>query len=432
MKQFMDREFLLDTEMARVLYHGYAEKQPIFDYHNHLSPRDIAEHRRFRNLTELWLETDHYKWRAMRECGVEETYITGDATDYEKFAAWAQVLPRLVGSPLYHWTHLELQRYFDIYKPLTPATAGDIWKQTEALLHAEGYDAVSLLNRARVRMLCTTDDPADDLAWHKKIREDATISFLVLPSFRPDKYLTGEAGEDRVLCEKYGTNDVLSALSGALDYFCEMGCRVSDHGFGAFPYGQNAALTERMDFLGKEYAKREIVMQLHLGAVRNNSPRLWKEVGADAGGDSVGFTTDPGNLSAFLGNLEKANALPKTILYNLNPADNTMLSAMAGNFAPWVRYGAAWWFNDHLRGMENQLDELMESGALATSVGMLTDSRSFTSFVRHEYFRRILCRKLGRLAEDGLYFCDESALGQIVQDVCYGNAVQFFCGKRWD
>ena len=426
----MDRDFLLDTGTAKTLYHDYAEKMPIYDYHNHLSPRDIAEHRHFRNLTELWLETDHYKWRAMRANGVDERLVSGGGDDYEKFEAWAAVVPKLIGSPLYHWVHLELQRYFGIDMPLTPASCRAIWEQTAGQMQDDGFDAVSLLNRVHARVLCTTDDPIDDLLWHKRIREDPEIPFRVIPSFRPDKYLRGDEAADRALCERYQAPDVETALCRALDFFAENGCRVSDHGFGRFAYGEDPVLTQRMDFLGREYARRGIIMQLHMGAVRNNSPRLWKAVGPDAGADSVGCTCPPEALSAFLGGLEADGLLPKTILYNLNPADNMVLSTMAGNFAPQVQFGAAWWFNDQLRGMRAQLDELLETNALAASVGMLTDSRSFTSFVRHEYYRRILCARLGELVESGQYPNDMAALGEIVQDVCYRNACRFIDGEK--
>lgn len=427
MRRFIDSEnFLLDTETARTLYHGHAKKQPIFDYHNHLSPQDIAEHRRFKNLTELWLETDHYKWRAMRAGGVDEHFITGNATPYEKFEKWAEVLPRLIGSPLYHWTHLELWRYFEIYEPLTPKNAALVWETTEKMMRGDGFDAVSLLEKMNVRVLCTTDDPADDLRWHKAIREDESIPFKVLPSFRPDKVLAGDKEAIARLCEKYGTDDLKSALCRALDFFRENGVRVSDHGFSRFDYGIDERFTDLLDFLGAEYARRGIVMQLHLGPIRNCSPRLMKAFGPDAGGDSVGYTTDPYALAAFLGKLEGADALPKTILYNLNPADNGVLSSMAVNFAPKVQYGAAWWLSDHWRGIRAQLDELMETGALASSVGMLTDSRSFTSFVRHEYYRRVLCQRLGELVETGMYPVDMETLGQLVGDVCFLNAERFF------
>lgn len=433
MSRFMDKDFLLDTKMAKTLYHEYAENQPIFDYHNHLSPEDIAKHRRFNDLTELWLEGDHYKWRAMRANGIDEKYITGDASAYEKFKAWAGVLPLLAGSPLYHWTHLELQRYFGIEELLNEDSAERIWNTSIEILDGDGMDAVSLLEKMDVKVLCTTDDPADTLEWHKKIAEDDTIPFKVCPSFRPDKYLAEPNGKAAAaLCTKYGTDDLNEALAKALDFFCDNGCLVSDHGFSVFPYNADPELAERMRFLGAEYEKRGIVMQLHFGAIRNTSPKIMKIKGVDAGGDSAGLTTDPYDIAGFLGDLEKEGHLPASVIYNLNPADNTVFSTMAVNFAPNVQYGAAWWLNDHIRGIEAQIDELMETGALAASVGMLTDSRSFTSFVRHEYYRRILCRKLGRLAEDGLYPSDAETLGKIVERVCFGNALKFFDHNWYD
>lgn len=427
---FMDQDFLLNTETAKGLYHNYAEHEPIFDYHNHLSSKDIAEHRRLHNLYEAWLETDHYKWRAMRACGIPEKYITGDAEPYEKFEKWAEVLPKLAGSPLYHWTHLELQRYFGIHELLTPVTAEKIWKETEQQMLGDGFDTVSLLQKMNVRVLCTTDDPADTLEWHAKIAEDDTIGFRVLPSFRPDKYLMGTAealAENRKkLCERFNTSDLKTAFHKALNYFCERGCLVSDHGFGVFPYATDPEFRDLMLFLGKEYAERGIAMQLHLGPIRNTVPSLMKSYGADAGADSVGPATDPFAIASFLSALEGEGKLPNTILYNLNPVDNTMLATMAGNYAPKVQFGAAWWFNDHFRGINAQLDELMENGTLSAAVGMLTDSRSFTSFVRHEYYRRILCRKLGELVAEGMYPDDIQTLGRIVRDVCFANAENFF------
>lgn len=429
MKAFMDRDFLLESDTARKLYHDFAEDQPILDYHNHLSVKDIAEHRRFHNLQELWLEGDHYKWRAMRACGVSERSITGDASPYEKYLAWAKILPRLIGSPLYHWTHLELQRYFGIYEVLNESTAEGIWEQACGQMEGAGFDTVSLLNKMGVKALCTTDDPADDLTWHQQIAADETIPFRVLPSFRPDKYLLGETGalsaNRAALCEKYGAENIAEALLKALDHFIRSGCKVADHGFSVFPYGADTEFSELMCTLGKAYAERGVVMQLHLGAIRNNSPRLFKAIGPDAGGDSVGEMTDPKAISAFLSDLERANGLPKSILYNLNPNDNRMLSTMAGNFAPRVQFGAAWWFNDHIRGMLDQINELMETNALSASVGMLTDSRSFTSFVRHEYYRRILCNRLGELVESGQYPNDPFFLGEMLKGICYGNAEAF-------
>ena len=336
---------------------------------------------------------------------------------------WAEVLSQLIGCPLYHWAHLELQRYFDIYEPLTVESAPAIWDQTKEKL--KSYDAVSLLKKMNVRVLCTTDDPIDTLEWHKKIAEDPTIPFRVLPSFRPDKYLGGNPEAERALCEKYGTEDITSALGLALDYFYKYGCKVSDHGFSRFSYTPGTQQAERMLFLGGRYAECGITMQLHLGPIRNQNPLLYSIFGPDAGGDSVGLTTDPFQLGAFLGDLDRENHLPNTILYNLNPAENTVLSTMAVNFAPKVQYGAAWWFNDTLRGMRRQIDELMETGMLAKSVGMLTDSRSFSSFPRHEYYRRILCNRFGELVENGLYPSNIETLGQVVENICGKNAVAF-------
>ena len=276
-----------------------------------------------------------------------------------------------------------------------------------------------------VRVLCTTDDPADTLEWHKKIAADPTIPFHVLPSFRPDNYLGGNPEAERALCEKYGTDSLPEALGKALDYFCENGCKVSDHGFSRFAYIPGTKQAELLHVLGKAYHAHGVAMQLHLGPIRNQNPRLLAEVGPDAGGDSVGLTTDPFQLGAFLGDLARENSLPNTILYNLNPTDNAVLSTMAVNFAPKVQFGAAWWFNDTIRGMRRQIDELMENGLLAKSVGMLTDSRSFSSFPRHEYYRRILCQRLGELAESGQYPADERTLGQIVENICGKNAAAF-------
>ena len=300
----------------------------------------------------------------------------------------------------------------------------DLWEETAEKL--KDYDAVSLLEKMNVRVLCTTDDPADTLEWHKKIAADPSIPFRVLPSFRPDKYLGGNPDAERALCEKYGTDSLTEALEKALDYFCENGCRVSDHGFSKFAYVPGTKQAELLHFLGKAYHAHGVAMQLHLGPIRNQNPRLYETLGPDAGGDSVGLTTDPFQLGAFLGDLERENSLPNTILYDLNPADNAMLSTMAVNFAPKVQFGAAWWFNDTIRGMRRQIDELMENGLLAKSVGMLTDSRSFSSFPRHEYYRRILCQKLGELVESGQYPADEAALGKLVENVCCKNAETFF------
>ena len=460
MKAFMDQNFLLTTETAKTLFHEYAADCPIIDYHNHLSAKEIYERRTYENLTQLWLEADHYKWRCMRVCGVAERYVTGDASDYEKFEAFAEVMPRLIGSPVYHWAHMELQRYFGIHTPLSKATAKEIWDQTCMQLAGDGFDAVSLLNRVQAKVLCTTDDPADDLAWHLKLQEDETISFATLPSFRPDRFLHVDQRENwgkalEQLGERYGQEidsweKLLTALQQSLDFFQKAGCKVTDHGFTRFRYAAGdpkpvfdkalagEVLTEEeiavyqgalLRFLGREYEHRNLAMQLHLGPIRNTSPRVMAAFGPDGGGDSIGLATDPYLLSAFLGDLEKEDALPKTILYNLHPSDTAMLATMAASFSvdgAKVQYGAAWWLHDHIRGISEQIDQLMETGAISGSVGMLTDSRSFTSFARHEYYRRILCDKLGRLVEEGLYPNDVAFLGDMVKDICWKNAVNYF------
>ena len=392
MKAFMNEEFLLTNEVASKLFHGHAEHCPIIDYHNHLSPKDIFNRRRYENLTQLWLEGDHYKWRCMRVCGVPEEYVTGSASEWEKFEKFAQIMPKLIGTPVYHWAHLELQRYFGIYTPLTGATAKEIWDQTCAMLQGDGFDAVSLLAKMNVKILCTTDDPADTLEWHAKLAGESELPFHTLPSFRPDRFLHIDQAPWKTalkqLGDRYGTitdwDSLLEALRKSLDFFCEVGCRVTDHGFIRFRYVvgdpvpvmekalTGAALTEEevsiyqgalLRFLAGEYARRDLTMQLHLGPIRNNSPKLFASFGADAGGDSIGAATDPFLLSAFLGDLERADSLPKTLLYNLNPADSAMLSTMAVDFAAdgaKVQYGAAWWLLDHIRGISDQIDQLME------------------------------------------------------------------------
>ena len=458
MKAFMNEEFLLTTETASRLFHEHAEHCPIIDYHNHLSPKDIFQRRRYENLTQLWLEGDHYKWRCMRVCGVPEEFVTGNAPEWEKFYRFASIMPRLIGSPVYHWAHLELQRYFGISTPLCADTAKEIWEKTREMLSGEGFDAVSLLDKMQVKVLCTTDDPADSLEWHEKLAADTMIPFRTLPSFRPDRFLHIDQSAWKTALEQLGDRygkicdwqSLLAALRRSMDFFCSVGCRVTDHGFIHFRYAVGDAsvvmdkalrgetLTEQeiavyqgglLRFLAEEYAKRDLAMQLHLGPIRNNSPKLMASFGPDAGGDSIGEATDPFALSAFLRDIDSAGHLPRTILYNLNPADSAMLATMAVNYAAdgaKVQYGAAWWLLDHIRGIGEQIDQLMETGLLSGSVGMLTDSRAFTSFTRHEYFRRILCDKLGALVERGEYPCDMETLGRMVEDICYRNALSYF------
>ena len=467
MQPLIGTDFLLKTPTARTLFHNYAKDMPIFDFHNHLSAQEIYERRRYANLTELWLGGDHYKWRAMRVCGIAEEFITGSAGPWEKFEKWAYTVERLPGNPLYHWTHLELQRYFGIAEPLNRQTAKMIWDKTCALLQNDGMDAMSLLAQQKVTALCTTNDPFEDLAWHFKIKEDGTCPFQVLPSFRPDKLLHCELPfflpALKAMEEAYGVTiasiaDLQEALLLSLARFAQAGCRTADHGYTSFVYqraaddGQWEAIlqkllaghnptpeeaavfkSELLYFLGKCYDESGFVMQLHLGAERNNNSRQFALLGPDTGFDSVGKATDPAALGRFLDDLAREDTLPNTVLYCLNPADNPVLATMAVNFAGnstgmagKVQLGAAWWFADTLRGMSRQLDEAMETGLLAAFVGMLTDSRSFTSFPRHEYFRRLLCDKLGQMIEEGGYENNLPQMGAIVQDICYHNAVRFF------
>lgn len=458
MTTFMNEDFLLTSDISKKLYHDYAANCPIIDYHNHLSAKDIYERRCFENLTQVWLEADHYKWRCMRVCGVPEYYVTGAASDYEKFMKFAEITPLLIGTPVYHWVHLELQRYFGIDTVLTSKTADAIWNQTAEMLKNPGFDAVSLLEKANAKILCTTDDPADDLEWHLNLAADTSLPFAVLPSFRPDRFLNidqaGWGTAIQQLGDRYGAitdwDSLIAALKKSLDFFGQIGCKVTDHGFIQFRYatGNPAPIVTKalageilseeeiaiyqgalLNVLGKEYWERNLTMQLHLGPIRNNSPKLFASFGADAGGDSIGAATDAFKLSAFLQHLDGQDCLPKTILYNLHPADNAMFATMAVNFASdgaKVQYGAAWWLHDHIRGISEQIDQLLETGAMARSVGMLTDSRALTSFVRHEYYRRILCDKLGTLVEKGLYPADMETLGMIVENVCWKNAVEYF------
>ena len=440
MKIFINDNFLLTNKYAQALYHNYAENEGIIDYHNHLPAKDIYERRRYENLTQLWLEGDHYKWRAMRAYGIEERFVTGSASDYEKFEKWAYVVPKLAGSPLYHWTHLELKRYFGIDTLLCPDTAKQIYTQAEEMLKGDGFDAASLLEKMKVKALCTTDGPADSLEWHIKIAQSNDFSFKVLPTFRPDGIYSDDENiknESRKnLGQKFGIEikdfeSLKAALSAALDFFTQNGCVIADHGFSEFEYNPQSEKGKLMKFLGEQYAKRGMVMQIHIGAVRNASTRLLKQCGPDAGGDSVGNTTDVKQLAGYLDALDEQNSLPKTILYCLNAGDNHMMAALAASFsqegvAGKVQFGSAWWFLDNIRGMEDQMDELMETNMLAASVGMLTDSRSFTSFTRHEYYRRILCNKLGTLVEQGLYPEDMEFLGEMVRDICVRNAEKYF------
>ena len=463
MKPFMDKDFLLHTETAKRLYHDVAAKCPIIDYHCHLSPKEIAEDKRFSSITELWLGGDHYKWRLMRSFGVAERFITGDATDHEKFRAWAETLSLAIGNPLYHWSHLELKNYFGYDGILNGETADAVFDLCNEKLRDPAFSARNLILRSDLAALCTTDDPADSLEWHRQIA-DSGFTVKVLPSFRPDKALGIEkadwASYLHTLETAAGTKirsfaDLCSALTARAAFFDTLGCRVSDHGLAAVPYAPASletveaifqkrrageALTAQetakyqttlLLFLGRTYAKRGWVMQLHFGVIRDNAKRVYRTLGPDAGVDSIGDAVSISDLAAFLNALDETDELPKTILYSLNPNDNAALATVMGCFQRDVpgklQLGSAWWFNDHKKGMQTQLIDLAAEGHLATFVGMLTDSRSFLSYARHEYFRRILCDLLGTWVEDGEFPNDEKTLDRIVRDISFDNARRYFC-----
>lgn len=464
MKAFMDQDFLLQTETAQRLYHDYAAKLPIFDYHCHLSPQEILEDRTYKNITELWLEGDHYKWRAMRANGIDEAYITGQASDYEKFEKWAQTVEKLLGNPLYHWTHMELKQYFAVDKILSRATAKEIWELCNERIKQPDFSARGLIESSNVVLICTTDDPLDDLYGHKQLKEDGAFKTAVLPTFRPDQALAvqqaswadyvGQLAELTGI-EITGFTRLTEALESRMAYFAEMGCKLSDHSIEVVVYEEASLeqvdaivqkalrreeiseqeshqfMTKLLVSLGKAYHKKGWVMQYHIGALRNVSSRLQRALGPNVGADS--FKDDPIGvpLARLLDELDRDRQLPKTILYGLNPNDNELLAAMAGNFQEGgtpskIQFGAAWWFNDHMDGMTAQMKTLGNSGLLSRFVGMLTDSRSFLSYSRHEYFRRILCNIVGTWVEEGLYPNDLEWLGQIVQDISYGNAERYF------
>ena len=460
---FIHKDFLLGNKAARRLYHEYAAAEPIFDYHCHISPRDIAENRQFKNLFEIWLEGDHYKWRAMRSNGVPEKFVTGDATPQEKFLAWAKTVPHTLRNPLYHWTHLELKRYFGITELLNGTNALRIWKQANAKLATPGFTTQGLLKKMNVKVVCTTDDPVDNLQYHRAFAKQGHPTTM-LPAFRPDKALTVNqpAGFNPWVDQLAAAanmdignfTDFLAALQKRHDYFHAQGCRLSDHGmnhcFADFCSEETAAAifdearqgktvsprehaqfaTYLMVFFGHLDAQRGWVKQLHLGALRNNNSRLLTQLGPDTGFDSIGDFPQAQTLSAYLNRLDSDNRLPKTILYNLNPADNYVFAAMIGNFQDGtipgkIQYGSGWWFLDQKEGMEWQLNALSNLGLLSRFIGMITDSRSFMSYPRHEYFRRTLCNLLGRDIKNGLIPDDDKLLGPMVKNICYANAKNF-------
>ena len=464
MKTFMDENFLLSTETAQRLFHSYAETMPVLDYHCHISPEEIATDRRFENITQVWLGGDHYKWRFMRSCGVDEAYITGNASDRDKFFKWAEVLGKAIGNPLYHWSHLELQRYFNYHKPLSQNTASEVWELCNKKLAEKDMSARGLIRKSNVTLICTTDDPIDSLCYHKAIAEDQSFSVQVLPAWRPDRSIAIEKPDFAAYMEQLSSVShieinsfpaLCKALKVRLDFFDSMGCVVSDHGLDYVMYApateqqadmilkkrlSGAALSHEeilqfktmlLLFLGREYARRGWVMQLHYGVKRNNNTRLFQAIGADTGYDCIGDQAPAGELADFLNALECTNELPKTILYSLSPNDNAAIETIMGCFqnsqaVSKLQHGSAWWFNDHRPGMEAHLRSLASLGNLSGFVGMLTDSRSFLSYTRHEYFRRILCEYIGTLVENGEFADDEQILSDLVKDISYRNAVAYF------
>ena len=465
MKAFMDKDFLLETETAKTLFHNYAEKTPILDYHCHISPKEIAQDKKFDNITQVWLGGDHYKWRFMRSCGVDEKYITGDASDYEKFCKWAQCLGKAIGNPLFHWSHLELQRYFGYHGVLSRNTADEVWNLCNAKLQDPSMSARSLIRRSNVTLICTTDDPIDSLKWHRAIAEDQSFEVKVLPAWRPDKAMNIEKPDyldylDQ-LAAAAGLDAITSfaqlkeALKIRMDFFASMGCCVSDHGLEYVMYCPAAEdeveeiflkrlnrmilskedelkfKTAFMIFMGREYHARSWVMQLHFGCKRDNNTRMYRKLGPDTGFDGINNNTPSSQMADFLDALCETGELPKTVLYSLNPNDNQSIGTMIGCFqdsgaAGKIQQGSAWWFNDHKTGMQDQMTSLANLGNLAGFIGMLTDSRSFLSYTRHEYFRRILCNLIGSWVENGEFPADFEILEEIVKDICYYNAVRYF------
>lgn len=460
----MDDQFLLENGVAKKLYHEYAAPMPIIDYHCHLSPQEIYENKTYRNITEVWLYGDHYKWRAMRAFGIDERFITGDGSDEEKFHAFARTLPAAIGNPLYHWSHLELRRYFGIEAVLNEHTAASIWEQANAKLNGAGFGARELITKSGVQIICTTDDPSDSLEYHLKLKEDAAFATKVLPSFRPDKALElnhpGFPAWLAQLGEAYGKGIVsygllLDALESRVTFFHQAGCRVSDHALSEVPFApataeeaaeifRRAAAGSRVSredeqrykthlllFLGKLYKEHGWATQYHINAARNSNAAMFKRLGPDTGYDTMNDSPLAGPLGGLLDALEQQDALSKTILYSLNPRDNhvlgTLIGAFQGEGIPGkIQLGSGWWFNDTKEGMIRQLKTLAELGLLGKFVGMLTDSRSFLSYTRHEYFRRILCNLIGTWVENGEYPEDYGQLGALVQDISYNNAKAYF------
>lgn len=468
MKKFLDKNFLLQSLTAQTLYHQYAKEMPVIDYHCHLQPDQIAGDINFKNLTQAWLYGDHYKWRAMRSNGIDESYCTGNKSDYDKFARWAETVPYTLRNPLYHWTHLELQRYFDIHKILNANTAKNIYDECTEKLQSPEYSVRNLLRMMNVKVVCTTDDPTDSLEHHQKIKDDG-FEIKILPAFRPDKAMTVDdpARFNEYIAKLESASNLsvssyqgyLDALKQRHDYFSSMGCSVSDHGLEqlyAEEYTESTAsaifnkirsgllLSEDEKIIFRSAMLHEFavwdwekgwVQQYHLGALRNNNARMESHLGPDTGWDSVGDFQQGKALSTFLNRLDSKNQLAKTILYNLNPSDNELLATMIGNYndgtSPGkMQFGSAWWFLDQKDGMTKQINALSNMGLLSRFVGMLTDSRSFLSYPRHEYFRRLLCNLFGEEIENGELPDDIEWVGQVIQNICFNNANEYFGWKE--
>ncbi|MFJ5715840.1 glucuronate isomerase [Neobacillus sp. NPDC093127] len=464
MEKFMSENFLLKNETAITLFHDYAKEMPIIDYHCHLSPKEIYENKRFKNITEAWLYGDHYKWRALRANGISEEYITGKASDYDKFIAWAKTVPMTIGNPLYNWTHLELQRFFGIHDILNEKSAPEIWEKANALLNREGFGARDFIEKSNVQVVCTTDDPIDSLEYHLLLKESNDFNVQVVPGFRPDKGL--EINRDGFLdwVKQLETSseltinsyaDFLKALEARVMFFHSAGGRVSDHALDTIVFEETTQdeveriFSERLTgnkiplidekkfktytllFLGKHYAELDWAMQFHINANRNNNSRMFKELGPDTGYDSINDDQIAKPLCRILDALEKENKLPKTILYSLNPNDNPVIASVINSFQDGktpgkIQFGTAWWFNDTKEGMLEQMKALSSIGLFSRFIGMLTDSRSFLSYTRHEYFRRLVCNLIGEWVENGEVPQDIELLGSIVQGIAYNNAKEYF------
>ena len=464
MKAFMDKDFILQTETAQKLYHEYAAVAPIIDYHCHINPKEIAEDRKFENITQVWLGGDHYKWRFMRSCGVDEKYITGDSSDYEKFCKWAECVGKAIGNPLFHWSHLELQRYFGYNGHLNAKTADEVWNICNAKLQEDSMSVRNIIKQSNVRFIGTTDDPIDTLEWHQKIKADDSFDVVVAPSWRPDKAMNIEKPDFADYIAKLAAAadmpittfaEEKAALAKRMEFFNENGCKVSDHALEYVMYvpatdeeieaifakrmsGEMVTRDEELAFktafmiyMGQMCNKLDWGMQLHYGCKRDNNKFMYDKMGPDTGFDCINNYAPSAQLADFLNALIATNELPRTVIYSLNPNDNQAIGTILGCFqdstaVAKIQQGSAWWFNDHKVGMEDQMISLANLGNLSGFVGMLTDSISFLSYTRHEYFRRILCNLIGNWVENGEYPADFDMLGEIVSNISYYNAKNYF------